>query len=102
MDVDEPDSSGDHTSPTAAPLAVRDRGGGGVGVDIGYGVGDRNTMSAEAVKAAVEAAMLAENMSLAEASGDKGVRLGEAGWRDRYYANKLGPEVRKKLTVCSE
>ena len=48
-------------------------------------------MSAEAVKAAVEAAMLAENMSLAEASGDKSVWLGEAGWRDRYYANKLGP-----------
>ena len=59
--------------------------------------GTGTVMSAEAVKAAVEAAMLAENMSLAEASGDKGVRLGEAGWRDRYYANKLGPEVRKKL-----
>ena len=63
---------------------IRDRGGGGVGVDKPNGVGDRNSHvggGSEGGGGGGDAR--GEHVPLAEASGDKGVRLGEAGWRDR-------------------
>ena len=49
------------------------------------------------------AALLARSMDLAAKSGDGTVKLGEAGWRDRYYKNKLreedSPEARRAMAL---
>ena len=61
------------------------------------------TSGAVDLKAELEALCLAKNTELAQAAGHAPLRLGEKGWRERYYKDKLGiddsPATRRDMAA---